>query len=396
MEEQERRKKIIGYITNNPGSNKENIIEAFKNQISRVTALHTIEQLTKDNMIRKEKTKENSREQKLFVKFDNLLVSVPKELDEFETAYVNLLNKTRVGVMKKDHLQIAKELGIVKPDSSSWSEGERYQYFLYEHNKMNESFNEILQWIRKWTVKNEEIYDKINKLIKLEERINDFRKSNSDINTQLPDDMIEEITTMKDFLSELINFKLELSNALSSFDKAASYFEFYVLTKGGIAVFYLMTDIIFLRSMVIWPATVHDKEILQRLYAIVYSKIADIQLKLTQFLFPTEELGSRTMINAMIRAVDANRAFNIDNFIEVLKLCYRRLNKRSEFKSAFESLLILGKELEQYGYNKIRKTSVDTFSDNALESIDDTISFMKSKILNIEGKDEEKEVAQQE
>ena len=50
--------------------------------------------LVNDGVVKVRKDKANSKEHKLYIDQNNLLVSVPKELDQFETQFINLAKKT--------------------------------------------------------------------------------------------------------------------------------------------------------------------------------------------------------------------------------------------------------------------------------------------------------------
>src|SRR5215469_5266398 len=95
--EEDRRTKIIEYITNHQGCNIQEVIRGVENYVSRVTVYKILGSLEKVGAIRRQKDKPNSRDFKLFVDTNNPLISLPKEFDEFKKYYYPLLER-----LKKD------------------------------------------------------------------------------------------------------------------------------------------------------------------------------------------------------------------------------------------------------------------------------------------------------
>jgi hypothetical protein len=88
------RKKIISdFIINNQGCSKEALVKGTSNYISRKTVYKLLEELEKNNIIRIEKDKPNSRDHKLFVDSENPFILIPLELEEFEAKFFNFINK---------------------------------------------------------------------------------------------------------------------------------------------------------------------------------------------------------------------------------------------------------------------------------------------------------------
>jgi hypothetical protein len=89
MNEDERRKLIVDYISNHQGCKAEGVVEGVKKHLSRVPVYRTLEDLIKDGTVKDQAT--NRRDHKLSVDFNNLLVSVPLELDEFKVHFYRLV-----------------------------------------------------------------------------------------------------------------------------------------------------------------------------------------------------------------------------------------------------------------------------------------------------------------
>src|SRR5215467_6050351 len=95
--EEDRRTKIIEYISSHQGCNLENIVSGTEKYVSRVTVYKIIGLLEKVGAVRRQKDKPNSRDHKFFVDTTNPLISLPKEFDKFKKYYYALLER-----LKKD------------------------------------------------------------------------------------------------------------------------------------------------------------------------------------------------------------------------------------------------------------------------------------------------------
>jgi hypothetical protein len=98
--EEDRRTKIIEYISSHQGCNLEDIVRGTENYVSRVTVYKILGLLEKVGAVRRQKDKPNSRDHKFFVDTNNPLISLPKEFDEFKKYYYPLLDIVKKEVKK--------------------------------------------------------------------------------------------------------------------------------------------------------------------------------------------------------------------------------------------------------------------------------------------------------
>ena len=79
-----RRKKITNYIINNPGCNIQDIVkDGEKNGYgAKKTIEKILDELEKENILRKSKEKPNSKQYQLFIDKENLFLIIPSQLDE--------------------------------------------------------------------------------------------------------------------------------------------------------------------------------------------------------------------------------------------------------------------------------------------------------------------------
>lgn len=86
-----RRQKIIDFLSSNQGCNKELAIKNLSNYISKKTFNKYLDELIKENFVRAEKEKPNSRDYKLFLYNENPIIVISKELEEFKLLFFDLL-----------------------------------------------------------------------------------------------------------------------------------------------------------------------------------------------------------------------------------------------------------------------------------------------------------------
>jgi hypothetical protein len=169
MNPAQRRKLITDYISANPGSNQEGIVRHLEGKSARQTVLKDVDQLLEDEIIYYETQKENSRDYNFYVKDDNILVSLSKELDEFDKNYFSVLMKIKA---KFDELYLKRKKHHVIGETSHPQNLVAFQPLLNVLSQSVETFYEVvdvylLRCILKWpqTVKKEDIIKKLYSIL---------------------------------------------------------------------------------------------------------------------------------------------------------------------------------------------------------------------------------------
>jgi hypothetical protein len=93
MDDSQRRRLVTEYIYNNPDCNKESVVKAMYGKLSRVPVRNTIADLCEDNIVIIKKENQNSRDHKMVINTRSILLTVSKELDDFEKSFCILLKK---------------------------------------------------------------------------------------------------------------------------------------------------------------------------------------------------------------------------------------------------------------------------------------------------------------
>lgn len=90
---EQRRYAITRYIREHPGCTKAHITRELDGTASKKTIDKYVGEMIKNNEIEVKKKKRNSRNHRLYLKEDNLLVSIPLQLEEFESAFISFFSK---------------------------------------------------------------------------------------------------------------------------------------------------------------------------------------------------------------------------------------------------------------------------------------------------------------
>lgn len=298
--------KIIQYVNDNPGCSKSDVVRALRDEhtASRLTTLAHIDKLEIKGMVVSKLERPNSQVYKIYVNKDNKLVSVLTELEEFKRAYFKLLEKSKAILNNKDYSADAKKLGIVESNPTNWSKDERRRFFDSEHRKRGQSESRF--------------FDLRDQLVKLKKEEDDLKAK------------------------EIID------NLIHNFEEVRNY-ETAFLIPYPVHIFFAFTDIMLLRSIIVWFPSIEDKQLLSQLYLVVQSKITEIQTQLSEFFGNIRVLGmnfgldwSRNVAVFFIHTSrDPNMSFfNIDR--------YSVLGMDSEIRSVMDSMRNLSIEIEGY------------------------------------------------
>lgn len=103
MENLERRKLVMNFIRDNQGCKAQDIVDGLKKNLSRAPIFDILGELVKEGAVTDEKM--NRRDHRYFLNDDNLLVSIPAELDQFKNYFFKLIDEVnrRFGTKTKEH-----------------------------------------------------------------------------------------------------------------------------------------------------------------------------------------------------------------------------------------------------------------------------------------------------
>jgi hypothetical protein len=232
-------------------------------------------------------------------------------LEEFKESYTALLRKSKEIIDSKDYSKDAKELGITETDPSKWSEEDKKRYAELQYTKskiLDEKFRGALPY-----------------------------KPGPEYSTLL-----------KDIIRER---------------KVDAYSLTFNLTFTPTLLFYMVVDLVFFRSMILWPHKIEDKdkdndkdgEDLAEMYSVIYKKIADIQLELSKF---TESIIAIKFHYGTTKILVDGRYSEISpRDIQLINTRYRNLGMGLEIHRIVYQLVRLNKGLEN-----LKLLGLDTLS----------------------------------
>ena len=91
INDKRRKDEILYFLRNNPGSTKEDLARGVKNIISKKTVIKILNELEREERVAIKKDKLNSRGYKLFLRSENILVILDKQIEDFKGEFTKLL-----------------------------------------------------------------------------------------------------------------------------------------------------------------------------------------------------------------------------------------------------------------------------------------------------------------
>jgi hypothetical protein len=87
------RDEIINFLVNNPGCSKGDLVRGVKNIVSKRPLEKILQELKRDDLVKIEKEKTNSRAYKLFVCSENILIVLHNQIRDFNQEFKKFLQK---------------------------------------------------------------------------------------------------------------------------------------------------------------------------------------------------------------------------------------------------------------------------------------------------------------
>ena len=84
---------IINFLMNNPGCSKKDLVRGVKNIVSKRPLEKILQELKRDDLVKIEKEKPNSRAYKLFLCSENILIVLNNQIRDFNEEFKKLLQK---------------------------------------------------------------------------------------------------------------------------------------------------------------------------------------------------------------------------------------------------------------------------------------------------------------
>jgi len=223
INDKSRKEDIINFLRNNPGCSKEELVKGVKTIISKKTVIKILKELESEEQIKIEKEKPNSRSYKLFLRSENILIVLDKQIRDINEAFRKLLEKIEI---------IIPELTLLLPFTNKKNIDtnlriilfyEQLPLFILKYLMQCLLLKSIIVWPK--FIQKEEVRNKLNSLAfsEISKIISDYSNY---YNNKLTKSNIHQV-----------NYNPNISDELIKLENNILYFAFFLLIckKKGIA-----------------------------------------------------------------------------------------------------------------------------------------------------------------
>ena len=109
LDKKYQRNEIINFLMNNPGCSKGDLVRGVKNIVSKRPLEKFLMELKRDNLVKIEKEKPNSRAYKLFLCSENILIVLNNQIRDFNEEFKKLLQKIEAVIPELNLLPFTKK-----------------------------------------------------------------------------------------------------------------------------------------------------------------------------------------------------------------------------------------------------------------------------------------------
>ena len=222
INDRSRRGVIINYLRNNPGCNKEELVRGVQNIVSKKTVIKILKELEKEEQIKIEKEKPNSRRYNLYLCSENILIVIDKQISDINQEFRKLLEKIEI-VMPE--LTLLPFINKKNRDTNLRMIlfYEQLPLFILKYLMQCLLFKSIIVWPK--FIQKEEVRNKLNSLAfsEISKIISDYSNY---YNNKLTKNNIHQV-----------NYKPNIPDELVKLENNILYFAFFLLIckKKGIA-----------------------------------------------------------------------------------------------------------------------------------------------------------------
>ena len=109
LDKKYQRNEIINFLMNNPGCSKGDLVRGVKNIVSKRHLEKILMELKRDDLVKIEKEKPNSRAYKLFLCSENILIVLNNQIRDFNEEFKKLLQKIEAVIPELNLLPFTKK-----------------------------------------------------------------------------------------------------------------------------------------------------------------------------------------------------------------------------------------------------------------------------------------------
>ena len=222
INDRSRRGEILNYLRNNQGCSKEELVRGVQNIVSKKTVIKILKELEKEEQIKIEKEKPNSRGYKLFLCTENILIVLDKQISDINEDFRKLLEKIEIVMPELTLLPFTNKKNI-DTNFRMILFYEQLPLFILKYLMQCLLLKSIIVWPK--FIQKEDVRNKLNSLVfsEVSKIISDYSNY---YNNKLTKNNIHQV-----------NYKPNIPDELIKLENNILYFAFFLLIckKKGIA-----------------------------------------------------------------------------------------------------------------------------------------------------------------
>lgn len=346
MNIEERKHVIINFIKDHSDCTADELVKGVSEKISRTLVFRYLPDLINDKIVLD--NSKNRRDHKLSINNQNLLLEVQEELEVFQKAFFELIQKTEIIAKNKDYSVISKEIGLSNEEPKKWTNEDYKKYLSYlltGLEKFHEDFVEISSFVK------EEISFIKEKETKLDQFLNFSNKKNFKLNS---DDIKKTILLFDEVIESSDQIINAYNNSINSYKKILSTCDTSIILVDILSIFYYIRDIFFFRS-IIWSRSI-SKEMLLKINNIIFNSFIEIQNRLTKLIpYITSSFDSHNILKILVEQLKGSKRLELmSNTRDKFFLYhYKEFGLETEIINVIYSLSSkIGRDLEQFGLSQ--------------------------------------------
>jgi hypothetical protein len=222
LDKKYQRDEIINFLMNNPGCSKGDLVRGVKNIVSKRPLEKILQELKRDDLVKIEKEKPNSRAYKLFLCSENILIVLNNQIRDFNEEFKKLLQKVEAVIPELNLLPFTNKENRDK-NSIMILFYEQLPLFILKYLMQCFLLKSIVVWPK--IIQKKEIINQLNSLVftEISKTVSDYsnfyniKLSKSNIHNE--------------------NYNPNISDELTKLENNILYFAFFLLIckKKGIA-----------------------------------------------------------------------------------------------------------------------------------------------------------------
>ena len=349
MNIEERKRVIINFIKDHSDCTADELVNGVSEKISRTLVFRYLPDLIKDKIVLD--NSKNRRDHKLSINNQNLLLEVQEELEGFQKAFFELINKTEIIAKNKDYSAISKEIGgLSTTEPKKWTDEDYKKYLFYLQTGVEK--------VHKDVVENSSLFkENVSFITKIDQSINFSNEENFKLNS---DDIKKTILLIDEVIESSEQVINTYNNSINSYKKVLSTCDTSIILVDILSIFYYIRDVFFFRS-IIWSKSI-SKEMLLKINNIIFNSFIEIQNRLIKLIsYIISSFDSHNILKIVFEQLKGSKRLELMSDIqdEFFFYHYKEFGLKDEMLNVIDSLSSIDRELEKFGLSRPKLVNLD-------------------------------------